>query len=307
MSAPVAGAVSLSILTAFCYALSNVLELMEAEQVPDEYSLKLSLLGRLARRPRWLLGVACDVVGYVAQAAALALAAVAFVMPIVASGIFLALLLGSLLMHRAVRSTDWIAALVLSVGLAAFLYEVVPTGGDDLAPAGRWIIAGPCLALGIGICLACARGAHGPPRGALLGIASGISFGIAAVMTKALVHYLGYGLFGWVDHWEPYMLAISSIGGLVIAQSALQTGALGAAVGASEALIPITAAALGLGILDEQIDAHGIGWLIVASSVAAIMWGIIQLARGEEHMRGAVEDPGRAGSAGLIQRHESTS
>ena len=133
MSMPVAGAVALSILTAFCYALSNVLELMEAEQVPDEYTLKLSLLGRLIRRPRWVLGAACDVVGYCTQAAALALAAVVFVMPIIASGIIMALLLGAALTHRSVRASDWLAAAVLSLGLAAFLYEVLPTGGKDLA------------------------------------------------------------------------------------------------------------------------------------------------------------------------------
>jgi hypothetical protein len=284
VSPSVAGAVALSLLTAFCYALSNVLELMEAEQVPDEYALKLSLLGRLVRRPRWLLGAASDVVGYCAQAAALALAAVVFVMPIVASGIIMALLLGAVLTRRSVRATDWFAAAVLSVGLAAFLYEVLPAGGDDVASATHWIVAGPIAVAGIGVCVIAARGVSGPPRGALLGIAAGISFGVAAVLTKALVHYLGDGLLGWVDHWESYALAVASIGGLVIAQSALQTGALGAAVGASEAMIPITSAALGLGLLNERIDAHGIGWAIVATSVVAIVWGILRLARSEEHL-----------------------
>jgi drug/metabolite transporter (DMT)-like permease len=285
-----AAAVGLSILTAFCYALSNVLELTEAEQVPDEYALKLSLLRRLVRRPRWLVGAACDVVGYVAQAAALALAAVVFVMPIIASGIIMALLIGARMMHRSVRPGDWLAAAVLSVGLAAFLYEVLPTGGDDLASARRWIVAGPSVVVGIGVCLICARGVQGPPRGALLGVAAGICFGVAAVLTKGLVHYLGDGVFAWVDHWEPYALAVASIGGLVIAQSALQTGALGAAVGASEAMIPITAAVLGIGLLNEQIDAQGVGWLVVASSGVAIVWGILRLASSEEY----VLDPGGA-------------
>jgi drug/metabolite transporter (DMT)-like permease len=292
MSLAVAGAVALSILTAFCYALSNVLELMEAEQVPDEYTLRLGLLARLIRRPRWILGAGCDVVGYCAQAAALALAAVVFVMPIIASGIIMALLLGAALTHRSVRASDWLAAVVLSLGLAAFLYEVLPTGGNDVAEASRWSVAGPSAIAGIGVCLICARGVRGPPRGAMLGIAAGISFGVAAVLTKALVHYLGNGVFGWVDHWESYALAVASIGGLLIAQSALQTGALGAAVGASEAMIPITAAVLGLGILNEQIDARGIGWLIVATSVVAIVWGILRLARSEEHLLDTTTVPG---------------
>lgn len=282
----------MAVLTAFLYALSNVLELMEAEQVPDEYALKVGLIGRLIRRPRWLLGAACDTVGYLTQAAALALAAVVFVMPIIASGIIMALFLGAALTHRSVRPGDWLAATVLSVGLAAFLYEVSPTGGRDLAPAGRWVFAGPAVVLGIGVCISCARGVRGPPRGALLGIAAGISFGVAAVLTKALVHYLGDGVFAWVDHWEPYALAVASIGGVVIAQSALQTGALGAAVGASEAMIPITAAALGLGLLNEGIDAEGVGWAILAISGIAILWAIVRLARSEDYLLDPAAAPG---------------
>lgn len=292
MSAQVGAAVALAVVTAFLYALSNVLELMEAEQVPDEYALKVGLIGRLIRRPRWLLGAACDTVGYLTQAAALALAAVVFVMPIIASGIIMALFIGAALTHRSVRPGDWLAATVLSAGLAAFLYEVSPTGGRDLAPAGRWIIAGPAVVVGIGVCIARARGVRGPPRGALLGIAAGISFGVAAVLTKALVHYLGDGVFAWVPHWEAYALAVASIGGVVIAQSALQTGALGAAVGASEAMIPITAAALGLGLLNEGIDAEGIGWVILAISAVAILWAIVRLARSEDRLLDPGAPPG---------------
>ena len=282
VSGQVALAIALAILTAFLYALSNVLQFIEAEQVPDEYSLRLGLIARLARRPRWLLGSAVDVLGYVALAAALSLAAVVFVMPIIASGILIALFLGAVLTHQSVPRSDWLAAAALSVGLAAFLYEVAPMGGRDLAPAGRWIVAGPAVVIGIGACIVCAHGVRGRARGALLGIGAGIAFGVAAVFTKAFVHYLQDGIFAWVDHWEPYALAVASIGGLVIAQSALQTGALGAAVGASEAMIPITAAALGLGLLDERIETVGAGWVIVAIAVGAVVWAILVLARGEE-------------------------
>ncbi len=229
----------------------------------------------------------------------MALAAVVFVMPIVASGIIMALFLGAALTHRSVRPSDWLAAVVLSAGLAAFLYEVSPTGGGDVAPTARWIVAGPAVIVAIGICIAGARGVRGPPRGALLGIAAGISFGAAAVLTKAVVHYLGNGPFAWVDHWESYALAVASIGGVVIAQSALQTGALGAAIGASEAMIPLTAAALGLGLLDEWIDAKGLGWAIVAIAAIAIPWAILRLARDEARL------PHTGTTSGLLLEPES--
>lgn len=278
-------AVALSVLTAFLYALSNVLELTEAERVPDEESLSPGLLLRLVRRPRWLLGLLSDVGGYLTQAGALALAAVAFVEPILASGIIMALVLGALMTHRRVLRRDWVAALLLSGGLAVFLYEVSPTGGRDIAPADRWIVAGPVLFAVVVACITSARACRGPTRAALLGIAAGISFGASAILTKALVHYFDGGVFGWVPHWEPYLLAVTAIGGVSIAQSAFQTGSLAASVGTTEAMGPLTAAALGFGILDERLDAHGaLAITVVVLSVVVMLVGIGALARAEERL-----------------------
>jgi drug/metabolite transporter (DMT)-like permease len=283
--ARVAFAVVLSVVTAFLYALSNVLELTEAEKVPDDEALKPGLLLKLVRRPRWLLGLLSDVGGYLTQAGALALAAVAFVEPILASGIIMALVLGAWLTHRRVQRRDWVAALLLSGGLAFFLYEVSPTGGRDIAPSGRWIAAGPALLAVIVVCVASARAFRGPTRAALLGIGAGIAFGASAVLTKALVHYFDAGVFGWVPHWEPYMLAVTSIGGIAIAQSAFQTGSLAASVGTTEALGPLTAGALGFGILDEHLDAHGVAVVgVVMMSIVLMLLSIAALARAEERL-----------------------
>ncbi len=215
-------------MTAFFYALSNVLELTEAEQVPDEYALRVGLMTRLVRRPRWLLGLLSDVFGYVCQAGALALAAVVFVEPILALAIVMSLMLGAAMTHRRLRPGDWVSAAVLSGGLALFLYEVVPTGGREFVPTDRVVIAGPITAVVIVGCIACARPSRGAPRAALLGIAAGISFGAAAVLTKGVVHYLGDGILAWIPHWESYALAATSIGGVIVGQSAFQTGALAA-------------------------------------------------------------------------------
>src|SRR4051794_39673736 len=252
MSGRVLAATLLSVATAFFYALSNVLQMLEAEKVPDEYALRAGLLARLIKRPRWLLGLVSDFAGYVCQAAALGLAAVVFVEPILATGILMTLFLGAAMTHRPVQRSDWIAAAILSGGLALFLYEVSPTGGREVGDADRWLVAGPIAAAVMVMCLTIGRATTGPPRAAFLGVAAGISFGIAAVLTKTLMHYFGDGVFAWVNHWEPYALACFAIGGVIIAQSALQTGALGAAVGATEAMAPVSAAILGLVLLGEE-------------------------------------------------------
>ena len=285
MSPEVALAIVLALVTAFLYALSNVLELTEAEQVPDEYALRVGLMTRLVRRPRWLLGLLSDVFGYISQAGALALAAVVFVEPILALAIVFSLLLGAVMTKRRLRPGDWLSAAVLSAGLALFLYEVSPRGGHDFTPTNRAVIAGPIVAAVVLACITFARPTRGAPRAALLGIAAGIAFGAAAVLTKGVVHYLGEGIFAWVPHWESYALALASIGGVIIGQSAFQTGALAASVGATESTAPISAAILGLVLLDERVSfesAFEVSAVVI--SVIMVLFGIAQLARAEERV-----------------------
>jgi drug/metabolite transporter (DMT)-like permease len=289
VSGRVIAATILSVATAFLYSLSNVLEMLEAEQVPDEYALRVGLMSRLIKRPRWLLGLASDFVGFGTQAGALGLAAVVFVEPILASGILMALFLGAAFTRKPVQRSDLVAALVLSIGLAVFLYEVSPTGGAEVGERGRWLVAGPIAAGVIVVCMSVGRNTTGPWRAAFIGMAAGISFGVAAVLTKTLVHYVGDSPFAWIPHWEPYALALFAIGGVVLTQSALQTGALGAAVGAQEAMAPISAAILGLVLLHEEVAAtNGIQIFLVSCSIVAVLGGIAMLARAEERLMGDV-------------------
>ena len=285
MNGHVALATGLALLTASLYASSNVLKLLEAEQVPVEYALKLGLLARLIRRPRWLLGIGCDACGYVTHASALALAAVVFVEPLLATSILLSLFVGAAFVHRPVQAAGWAAAVVLSAGLAVFLYEVAPTGGDATAAGGQWVVAGAVVAGFVAACVTGGRLSAGSRRAAFLGAAAGALFGVNAVLTKGIVHYLGDGPFAWVPHWEPYVLIVSALTGLVVAQSALQTGALGASVGAIETLTVLTGSVLGITLLDENIGAGGpFEAAVIGVAIVAIVTGIIGLARAEEKL-----------------------
>jgi hypothetical protein len=292
MSSSVLAATLLSLATALFYAVSNVLELIEAEKVPDELSMRPGLVLRLLKEPRWLLGLASDFGGYICHAAALGIATVVFVEPILATGILMSLFIGSKFVHRPVVRGDWIAAGVLSGGLALFLYEVSPTGGRQLARTREWVIAGPSAIAAVALCMLLGRATRGRPRAALLGVAAGISFGVSALLTKALVHYLGDGIFAWVPHWEPYGLAVSAIGGVIVAQSALQTGALGTAVGSIESMSVISGSLFGLFLLDERVGAHTpFEIFAVVVSIAAILGGIVKLAHSEERVLGAPTAP----------------
>ena len=282
MTGQVSASIGFALLAALLYAISNVLEQGEAEQISDEHALRPSLIIRLASRPRWVLGFASDAGGYAASAAALSLGAVVFVQPIQSMGLLITLLLGSALQRRPVRPVDWVMAVVLCGGLSIFLYETSPTEGLAVVPLSRWMIAAPVLLGAVLLCIVVANATAGAARGALLGVAAAILFAASAVLTKAFVHYLGRGIFAWVPHWEPYVMAVVIGCGFLLGQSAFQSGSLAASVAGIEAAEPIASVALGLGLLDEKVSIgtplHSIA---VMASVVAVVAGIIALARSE--------------------------
>lgn len=275
-------AVLCSVAAASSYALSNVLQQHEAEQVAQNETLKLGLLRQLAHRPRWVLGMGADVGGFVFEALALGVGTLVLVQPILSTSLLLSMFLGGVINGRHISRAGWTAAVVLAMGVGVFLYMVAPTEGVQLASDRSWLIAAPPIIGFVLGAVALAQMTYGARRAAFLGVAAGTLFGTSAVLTKAFVHYLGGGIVNWVPHWEPYALAVSSISGLVLAQSAFQTGALAAAVSAEQVLQPLTGVALGVGLLDEKLELSGpLGTLIVGAGLIAMLGGVLMLARVE--------------------------
>ena len=261
MSSRVAIATALALATALFYAISNVLELLEAEKVPDEYAMRPGLAAAAASSDR----AGCSVCSPTSAATSATRPRSASRRSCSSSrssrlGILMSLFIGSRFVHRPVLRADWIAAGVL-VGRA----RPLPVRGvADRRPSDRdgrasGSIAGPSA-------VARDRDLHGARRrDARAGRAPRSSASRPAsrsasrrCLTKALVHYLGDGIFAWVPHWEPYALAVSAIGGVIVAQSALQTGALGAAVGSIESMSVISGSLFGLFLLDEHVGAHSV-------------------------------------------------
>ena len=275
-------AVLCAMVAATSYGISNVLQQHEAEQIDQRETLKLGLLTRLAHRPRWLVGIGADVGGYVFEALALGLGTLVVVEPIMATSLLASLFFGALINHRVITRFDWIAAAVFAVGISLFLTLVGPSKGRDVASVHAWLVAAPLILLFVLACVAVARNLSGSHRALLLGLGAGTLFGTSALLTRAFVHELSGGVFNWVPHWEPYALAVSSISGLLLAQSAFQTGSLAAAVSAEQIMQALTGAALGIGMLDEHVQISGpVTAGLVVGAVVAMVWGVRALAEAE--------------------------
>ena len=77
-----------------CFNLAIVVQAREARAVGREHSMQLSLLGQLARRRRWLAGLALSALAVPLQTLALTLAPLSVVQPADAVGLVVLLVAG---------------------------------------------------------------------------------------------------------------------------------------------------------------------------------------------------------------------
>jgi drug/metabolite transporter (DMT)-like permease len=270
--------VVLALAAAFFFALGLVLQEKAASEQPDQ-SVGAGFLVRLARQPVWLLGLAMQGVGFVAQAIALGIGRMVVVQPLLVASIVFALPLGRVIEQRRIQRSEVIGAAMVTGGLAALLIATKPAAGDDDASLLAWaVIGGGAAAIAVVLFLP-ARGRRPEVRAGLLGTASGILFGLGAALTKATVSLLDDGFVAVVWDWHVYALVVVSIAAFWLEQAALQTGALAVAVATTMAFDPLSSLVFGIGLFDEALHEGVAGYVASASLLAVTLAGLVILAR----------------------------
>jgi drug/metabolite transporter (DMT)-like permease len=110
--------IGIALASASCYSVGVLLQSLEARDVPDTQSLRLSLIKSLVSRKRWVLGTACVILGWFLQAAALGFAPLTVVQPALAVGLFVLLIAGDRLSNESVGRREVLAVVAISVGVA---------------------------------------------------------------------------------------------------------------------------------------------------------------------------------------------
>ena len=115
----------------------------------------------------------------------------------------------------------------------------------------------------------------------LAGVASnaGICYGVIAAPTKSVVSLVDNGVFALLTSWELYALAMSAVGAVLLQQSAFQAGHLEASLPAMTVAEPLVAVTLGIVVLQEQVRADGLEWLLIGMLVVVMASATAALAR----------------------------
>jgi hypothetical protein len=140
------------------FGVAAALQHQQAGLARPTRGLSPGLLADVARRPRWLAGVALATAAYGLQAVALAYGPLTLVAPIVAADLLVALPLAARWSRRPLRPRDWAGCLLVAVGVSVFLAAAPPSGERRTAPAGDWFTVLGLVAVIVLAALAISRG-----------------------------------------------------------------------------------------------------------------------------------------------------
>jgi drug/metabolite transporter (DMT)-like permease len=284
-------AILLGLLAALLFAVGTVFMQKGTLEMPEGEAEKPGFLLKLARRPVWLLGIGADLVGYVAQAGALAVGRLVVVQPLLIATVVFALPLGVKFTGQRVGRREIVGAVLVTGGIALFVILNNPDEGKSDAPWGDWLIA-CAVFLGIAAVLFVGARRFGPGvKAAMLGTAAGGLLGLASALTKATVTRFDEGFGAVFGDWHVYALVAVSVVGFSLLQSALATGSLAPAIATNMSVETIASIVLGIVLFDENL--RGSPALLAVSIVALLVAfvGLVMLARSEggAHARPAPE------------------
>lgn len=273
----------LSVLAACANAASSVIQRKANKDQPAAHNLTPRLILDLLHERLWFLGILGLVAGFLLQAAALSVGALAVVQPILIIELPLTLLLAGFVFGNRMHAREWTATVAMTAGLAGLLYFLAPAGGGSCCvPGSIWLLGiGANLAL-IGVMVAAARHRRARPlaAAALLGVATGACFGLTAALIKAMTDVLDKkGLTGVFAAWQTYAMIVTGALALFLLQSALNQGPLVAAQPGLTIADPIVAILWGVVVFGEDVNTGVLDVLFAIVSALLLGWGVLRLSR----------------------------
>jgi drug/metabolite transporter (DMT)-like permease len=173
-----------TLVAAVLLGVGFVLQQDSAEQEPESHFLRLRILTDLLRKPRWLLGIACMVAGYLCAAWSIGHLELTLVEPLLTTYLVWALVLAVPMSRQRVKLAEVVGAVILigGVGLLSVPRSITPIG-LSVGSLSQWyaaaIIAGVAL-----VAVLIGRRTTGQARATLTGLGAGLVFGIQDALTR---------------------------------------------------------------------------------------------------------------------------
>ena len=259
---------ALAIAAATMFGLGIVLQAEVAAAAPAAAALRVRLLVRLARSPRWLAGAVVTLIGWSLQVAALLLAPVTVVQPALAFTVVAVLVLAWAMTDERLGRRETAAACVLAAGIAA-VAALSPARSAGHAAAGPLAAVIAVLAA-VGAAPLVRRRSVWVSR--LLPVAAGAAFALSAITTKLLTD-AGTGAAAAAAAWLVATALASAVGAIDELSAFRTAGAATVAplVLATETLIPVALAPVLFGETWPESAARRLGLALAVAAGAVVL------------------------------------
>jgi drug/metabolite transporter (DMT)-like permease len=272
--------VAVTLVAAMLVGFGFVLQQHAAQQVRSGQFLRLGLIARLIQNRRWLAGLAVLIAGYLLWAWTLGHLALTVTEPLLTTNLIFALVLAVPLSGQALRRAEIVGAVMLTAGVAALsLTRSVRAPGLSFGSFSHWPVAGLIALIAVAL-VQLGRKRSGTARAALTGTAAGLFLGIADAFTRVSVLEIdGHHPFGVLTHWPSYATVMASIIGLWLMQNAFNAAPLHASLPAVTAAEPAAGIVLGVVVFGDVVHITPFLLAIQAAGIAAMVGGVILVAR----------------------------
>ncbi|MGI8904547.1 MAG: hypothetical protein ACR2IP_13060 [Solirubrobacteraceae bacterium] len=280
----VLGAVA-AVTASVLFSSGLVLQSLEARTIPDEHSLRLSLIARLLGRPRWIAGCLIMVVGFGFHVTALLVAPLTVVQPTLAAGLVVLLIAGVRHDAEPVRVREVIAVAAITLGvvgvtLGASQRNTLSTNPTLLALALSPLAAAAIAPYGVALL----SSGHRRSGGMSTTLGAGAAYALTGLTTKLVSDRMGAG--DWLGAGLWLAITASAAGLALLNQTtALQrrgTTQVGVIIYVTPVVVPVLLAGL---LLGERLAASPAAAVKLALSVAAVCAGAASLSASRRVVR----------------------
>jgi hypothetical protein len=214
---------------------------------------------------RWFaIGWATATFAWVFHVAAMAMAPLSVVQPVIAGGLVFLAVLAERMFGLNLGKRQWLGVACTAVGLT-LLAVTLPLGGgahSGFSVAAMISFESSLLVVGALLVMSDKFGVSHQHHGVALGVAAGILFGVSDVAIKALTHTVGTdGLFGLVSPWMA-VTVISSILAFYASAAGLQKGEAVPVITLTSAAANVTAISGGILVFGDPLAHTPVGLVI---------------------------------------------
>ncbi|HET9896563.1 MAG TPA: DMT family transporter [Streptosporangiaceae bacterium] len=271
----------LAFLAGLVNATGNVLNRKAARDEPDQAEFRLRLIADLMHRKVWLAAVGMMIVSFALAAAALGTGQLASVQLVVVLELPMTIIGGALLLRTPIGPREWLAIAALTVGVIGLLALLEPRPGPEKAIAPILWITMSVANIGALVVLFLAARSRSKPavRASLLGVATGLGYGLTAAYTKGMAdQFNSGGISAIFTTWELYATVGAGIVSAFLLENAYQAGPLTASQPGITLVDPLVSTIWGLVVFGELVN-HGTRLVLTVLPGLALAGGVFLLSR----------------------------